>query len=502
LAVTSIFARKSVAPAQRENVLSASGSKFFSGLSLRVNSEPSGASVLVNGRLAGCTPLCLEGLPTGSYGLRIERSGCKPLSRMVDLQHDLACVEKLDPVPMGSLTVNVKPYGAEVLLDGELVGNTPLKAEKIPAGAYEMLIRKTNFDSFSARVDVSPQDPLVFADFELKDKVLALMEGMIKSEPQRLTNYIDLGHYNFVNSRLDDSISVFMQGMEVMQTPLNFNGPGYSGRDHMSDDERALEERLRTEDKTRFLREIERHRSGFWPRPDLATFCTKLSQAQELMSRKNAGSWAWAESAANMALRSRNIDKAIEIYNNFIQAAPNSPDLPQAYGGLVEAYLKSKDVPKAKDVFEKAFKLCEKNGPALCLLGAAVSPYHERMSEKSRVIVLEMAERSLRVGLEQVKEPALRAKPLFDLGTVLTLAGKASEAVPLLEQGVKATADPTEQEDRTLLLANGLRAAGQLDRAYEIYTKLLNSARTTVRELAKTGRINVEADRARLKLKK
>jgi len=477
-------------------VVSAGSPQSGSASRLSVVTEPAGASVLINGRLAGATPLSLEGLSSGSYSIRLEKVGCTPVSRHVDLHNEVAINEKLATLPVGALAVTIKPLGAEVLLDGELMGNTPLSLDKIPAGVYELLIRKTNFDPYSARIEISPGDPLVFAEFELKDKVLAMMEGLTKSEPQRLAHYIDLGHYLFLNDKMDESVDVFTQGMEVSQTPLDFNGPGYSGKENVSPEEQALEQRLRKEDESRFLKEIEKHRN--WPqKKDTRTFRQKLDQAQEMVSRKRADSWTWAESAGRMNLRNRNFDKAAQIYTDHIAAVPNGPDVHQAHIALIEVYLMQRDAARARDALNVFYKQFSENDAALRVCGAMIYPYHERMFTSAKPKVLEMAEQVLRRGLDLTKEPVPKAQCLFDLAVVLSYQGKAKEAVPLLEKSIAATVDPAVREERSLRLAEALRKAERLEEARELYYKLTASERASIRESAKTGLIFVAADRAR-----
>src|SRR5437867_1541410 len=50
------------------------------GASALITSEPAGATVFVNGRLAGSTPLIVNGLSLGDYGLRFEKAGFQPLN--------------------------------------------------------------------------------------------------------------------------------------------------------------------------------------------------------------------------------------------------------------------------------------------------------------------------------------------------------------------------------------------------------------------------------------
>ncbi|MCY3023335.1 MAG: tetratricopeptide repeat protein [Planctomycetota bacterium] len=481
-----------------ERVIRVEAAPGAAGARLSVVSQPAGASLLLNGRLVGATPVLLDGLPPGSYALRLEKSGCKALCRTIQVGGSgLSLDEKLGALPTGSMVVEVKPAGAEVLLDGELIGTTPLKTDSIPVGAYELLIRKTNYDSYSARIEVVAVEVLTFAGFELKDKVYAMMDGLVKGEPQRLAHYIDLGHYLFVNDRMDEAVDVFCQGLQMMQTPLDFNGPGYSGRDHMSEEEMALEVRLRREDESRFLKELEKHRN--WPRKDTRAFRTKLDQAHEILSQKNVASWQWVETAARMNMRNRNYDRAARLYADHIAAAPNSPNLPQTYVALMEVYLMQRDVVNARAQYDKFYALYQNNDAALLRCGSALYPYQDRMGAKGRQQVLEMSEQALRRALTLVKDQTSRAQCLFDLGAVLNFAGRPKEAVPVFEQSIAATADKGVAEERSLRLADALRKAGRIEEAEALYNKLKGSARADIRESAQTGLVYVAADKAKLR---
>ena len=464
------------------------------GSSLSVSTQPDGASLLLNGRLIGATPISINGLTPGSYAMRLEHNSCAPLIRTVVIGKELAVIsEKLLPLPVGSLRVDIKPIGAEVLIDGELLGHTPLQADTVPAGIYELLIRKSNFEPYTARIEVEFGQPLVFAEFELKDKVFAMLDGLIKSEPQRVGHYIDLGHYLFVNDRLDDSVDVFLQGMEVLQTPLDFTPAPSTDKTppvQMSDAEIALEQRLRKEDESRFMKELEKHRN--WPRGKGAQeFRALLEKKQETVGRKNVTSFAWAEQSARMQLRNRNYDGAARLYRDHIAAAPQGPDLYKAYVALMDVSLMQRDVVKAREAFDAFLPLFNDNGPALRLCGSTLYQYQERVSIKSRPQLLEMSQKALRRGLELTVLPAEKAQCLYDLGMVLRHADQAKDAVPYLEQSVALTTDVLLQEERMLRLADALYRADRLDEATTLYTKLTSSERTQIREGARTGQLYV-----------
>jgi len=472
------------------------------GAVLDITSQPCGATVMLNGRLAGATPVHLEHVPPGSYCLRLEKSGCQPLCRNLELEAPgLSLNERLDTLPTGSISVTVKPAGAEVLLDGELIGNTPLKASTMPAGNYELLIRKTNYDSYSTMIAVAPGEALIFSGFELKDKVMSMLEAELKSEPQRLAHYIDLGHYLFVNDRMDDAAAVFAQGMEMASTPLDFNGPGFPGADHMSEEEVVLEKRLRLEDVSRLQREREKHLG--WPHKHVQVFREKLEEDWNMLRQKNVASWAWVEQAARSSVGARglarNPEQATQLYLDHISAVgPAAPSVPDAYIALLEIHLKQRELAQAREVFDKFCNLCQKDCPALLKCGSIIYPYYDRMKPKEQAPVLEMAEQALRKGLELAKDRTERTRGLFDLASVLSYQRRPKEAVPLFEQCIAATADPTAKEEQSLRLAEALRLAGRIPEAEALYNKLEKSKSAGIREKAKTARMYVDMDKKRL----
>jgi tetratricopeptide (TPR) repeat protein len=469
-----------------------------------VATQPAGATVVLNGRLVGATPVTLDGVAPGRYAVRLEKNGCKPLNRYLEVgAAGLSVEEKLEDLPTGSLTVDVQPLGAEVLLDGELVGNTPLKDARVATGSYELLIRKTNYDAYSRRIEISAEEPQVFAGFVLKDKVQAMLEGQVKAEPQRLAHYVDLAHYLFVNDRLEEAADVFLQGQEIGGTPLDLDGPGFPGAKNMSEEERALELRLRGEDLSRYKREIEKHRS--WPRKDTKVFRARLEQGEVLLGQKNIGTWSWVDATARYNIGRRNYERAIELYKEHIAGArPDSRDLPQAYVALMEVHLMLRDLPQAEEVFKKFQALYKDDGAALLSCGAMIYQYNDRFHdgrgrEKSRQqVVLDMAEQVLRRALELAKEKPVRAQCLSGLGSVLAASGRAKDAVPLFQESVKTTDDPALAEDRSLRLADALRKAECIADAEALYNKLAGSQRASIRESAKTGLVYVAADKIRL----
>jgi hypothetical protein len=76
---TKLVAEERAAPAPRAAAPSPSTPASFTG-SIFVDSRPRGATVLIDGKSVGQTPLSVPAIPVGSHVVRIEMAGKKPWS--------------------------------------------------------------------------------------------------------------------------------------------------------------------------------------------------------------------------------------------------------------------------------------------------------------------------------------------------------------------------------------------------------------------------------------
>jgi hypothetical protein len=221
---------------------------------LKLITDPAGASVFINGHIAGATPLSYENVPKGAYVIRFEKDGCQPVSRRIVVGGGEAIAsEKLPPCATGSINVDVNPKGAEVLLDGELAGHTPLKLDKVPIGPYELTIQKPNFESYVRSIAVTPDCKLIFSgDDLLTDKILGTLNDLVRTEPQRVAHYIDLAQYLYAEGKKKEAVATFRKARDVISRPLNFDGPGFVGRSKMTLEDIEAAEQQRQRDTKRF----------------------------------------------------------------------------------------------------------------------------------------------------------------------------------------------------------------------------------------------------------
>ena len=135
-----------------------------------VRTEPPGAVVTVDGEGRGTTPLSLQDVAYGEYEVAVGLLGFSSLSRTVTISptETIATVgvtltpernlaPQPDAVETALLEVRSRPSGARVLLDGGLVGNTPMRLD-VPIGRYQVRIEVDGYQAWSKTVAVTDDD--------------------------------------------------------------------------------------------------------------------------------------------------------------------------------------------------------------------------------------------------------------------------------------------------------------------------------------------------------
>lgn len=123
---------------------------------LKVSSEPPGAEVYVNGSYKGTTPLVLDLYPD-EYTVEIKKEGYNPYSEKVTVKPgQMTSITATLTLLNGVLTVSSSPLGADVYLNGTLIGTTPIEEYPLVPGTYELEIVKENYESQTIAVTVEP----------------------------------------------------------------------------------------------------------------------------------------------------------------------------------------------------------------------------------------------------------------------------------------------------------------------------------------------------------
>jgi hypothetical protein len=114
---------------------------------LRIETEPQGAIVFVEGRNRGAAPVRVEGLEAGkSYAVRASLPGRKDDDQLVSAAAGESTVRlKLAPLA-GKVSVESDPPGANLFLDGkDLKKTTPVDLDLVPGAEAEVTLKKDGF---------------------------------------------------------------------------------------------------------------------------------------------------------------------------------------------------------------------------------------------------------------------------------------------------------------------------------------------------------------------
>jgi formylglycine-generating enzyme required for sulfatase activity len=187
-----------------------------------LGSMPAGATVKVDGRPLGQTPLELE-LPAGPHEIELSADRHKPWRERIDVQAGrplkLPAV-RLEPAD-GRLTVRSRPSGASVLIDARYVGQTPLEIDVAPGKEHELQLSKAGYEPARRRVSV--------ASGELKalELVLPPQEGVVrfKVEPADAELFVDGVSRGKVPAELalsavEQDIEIRKEGLEPFRTRI------------------------------------------------------------------------------------------------------------------------------------------------------------------------------------------------------------------------------------------------------------------------------------------
>ena len=146
--------------------------------SLLVRSTPLGARVFVDGREYGRTPVTVGNLARGGHRVRVTRDGYATDERQVTITsaqraHSITVrlsperparggEQSARPLPRpqplergtGQLTVESRPAGAQVFIDGRLVGTTPLSLDEVPAGDHALHLDRDGYRRWSSAIRI------------------------------------------------------------------------------------------------------------------------------------------------------------------------------------------------------------------------------------------------------------------------------------------------------------------------------------------------------------
>ncbi len=158
--------------------------------SLKITSDPAGAEVYIDGDYVGTTalktPVRVDNFIEGRYNVKLIAGG------YVDWQGEIVVLPKMSQsfnIPLimkpGSMTISSEPPDAEVYMDNNLVGKTPLTLKEVAEGGHDLRIVKETYQEWSQKVVVRSFQP---TDIMVTLEVLPAMLD-VRSEPSEASVY-------------------------------------------------------------------------------------------------------------------------------------------------------------------------------------------------------------------------------------------------------------------------------------------------------------------------
>ncbi len=183
-----------------------------------VVSDPGRASVWIDGHYLGATPVTRDDLPPGRHVLRVVKFGHKPLLREIDLRGG-PNEERVALVPLvgGTLSIATDPPGAEVVVDGESRGVTPVQLKAVAPGGHALRLSLVNYLDWTGSVEIE-EDRTAEVKAELKARTEAHLLEAIKLKPKDAGLTCELGHYYIVRGEWEKAEGAYAQSLILAAT--------------------------------------------------------------------------------------------------------------------------------------------------------------------------------------------------------------------------------------------------------------------------------------------
>lgn len=200
---------------------------------MRIESDPPGAVIYVDGRKRGAAPLRVDGLEAGrSYAIRSTLPGRKDDDQLVTAAAGESTVRLRLAELVGSVQIDSDPPGAQVLVDGKDTGRVaPATLELATGKAVEVTLRKAGFldQSLTVTGPEAGERAIYRASLPISRDVAALtleveppsatvtIDGMALMPPQR-------SYETFVKPGVPHRLKITAPGFADLRQELTLRG--------------------------------------------------------------------------------------------------------------------------------------------------------------------------------------------------------------------------------------------------------------------------------------
>jgi eukaryotic-like serine/threonine-protein kinase len=128
---------------------------------LIVKSDPSGAQVFIDNKLAGKTPYTTDQVTLGQHTIDIVKPGFKKYSSKTKIEAETTLSQKLEKLN-GKIEVSVKPLGT-IYLDGQLKtkdASTTFTMD-VPGGTHKLKVTHPSLGTYEKEINITEETPYI-----------------------------------------------------------------------------------------------------------------------------------------------------------------------------------------------------------------------------------------------------------------------------------------------------------------------------------------------------
>lgn len=165
-----------------------------------IESIPEKVSVIIEGRELGKTPVTLRVNPPGIYKVVLKSKNYETWAKTVHVYpSEVTKINAKLDVGNSTLTILSDPQMANIRIDGDLRGKTPLTVKSITAGTHQIYISKDNKE-YEGAVEILSEENKVI------NVTLRVLRALVRvdSEPKGANIYIDGIHFGQTPAELKD----------------------------------------------------------------------------------------------------------------------------------------------------------------------------------------------------------------------------------------------------------------------------------------------------------
>lgn len=126
--------------------------------SLSVNSNPLGATISIDGKECGVSPMTINDMIIGQHTITLTMRDYGTITQSFNIEENKSLDLELTMRNIAKVTIDSKPSGAKLYIDGKGKGVTPY-TEEMESGDYDVKITMRKYQDYSKRIHFDSSQP-------------------------------------------------------------------------------------------------------------------------------------------------------------------------------------------------------------------------------------------------------------------------------------------------------------------------------------------------------